>query len=299
MAQIDFEYSKNWQEYELLDSGNAKKLERFGKFIITRPDPRAIWKPQLPQSEWDKALAQFSGKSKTDGRWNKINAIEDKWIINWQDLKFQLHFSDFKNIGIFPEQASNWEWLRSLLRSVERSRIINGRPLKVLNLFAYTGAASIVCTKLGCEVTHVDSVKSINNWAKENAKLNNLANDTIRFLEDDVMKFVAREIKRGNKYDGIIMDPPRFGHGVKGEIWKLAFDLPKLVFACEKILSPDSIFFLINAYTADLSSMALKNLLQDATRKFNGKIESGELGIKEKNTDRILPSGIFTRFVKS
>ena len=299
MEKIEIEYSQNWQEYELLDSGYCKKLERFGSFRITRPDPRALWQPRLPQAEWRKALASFQGKSKETGKWSKSGQIPEKWLIHYKNLVFQLRFSDFKNIGIFPEQAVNWEWLQSQIAN-RKSRI------KVLNLFAYTGAASVVCAKAGAEVVHVDSVRSINLWAKENAKLNKVPEKQIRFLEDDAFKFVVREAKRGNKYDGIIMDPPRFGHGIKGEIWKLAFDLPKLVFECEKILSPDPVFFLLNAYTADLSSMALKNLLQDATKKFGGKIEFGELALKEKSAGppssasarqgRLLPSGIFARY---
>ncbi|OGY39310.1 MAG: hypothetical protein A2418_00490 [Candidatus Brennerbacteria bacterium RIFOXYC1_FULL_41_11] len=296
MDKIFVEYPETWGNYQLLDSGGCKKLERFGDFRIIRPDPRAIWLPSLPESEWHEVLAQFSGRSKADGKWQKISTIPDRWEINWQDFKFLLKFSDFKNIGIFPEQASNWEWLRSALRNPERSRRTEDYPLRVLNLFAYTGAASVVCAKFGAEVTHVDSVKSINSWAKENAKLNAVSEEQIRFLEDDVLKFVMREAKRGNKYDGIIMDPPRFGHGIKGEIWKLAFDLPKLVFESQKILSLDPVFFLINAYTADLSSIALKNLLENVTKKFGGKIESGELVLKEKSAGRLLPSGIFARW---
>ncbi len=333
MEKINIEYPQDWQEYELLDSGNCKKLERFGDFIIVRPDPRALWLPSLPKAEWDKALANFQGKTKETGKWRRPPQIPERWQIHYKNLSFQLRFSDFKNIGIFPEQAVNWEWLRSVLRNGERSRTTENRSMKVLNLFAYTGAASIVCAKAaqpssfdnlktssfdklkttarqGVEVTHIDSVKSINSWAKENAKLNGLSERQIRFLEDDVFKFVMREAKRGNKYDGIIMDPPRFGHGVKGEIWKLAFDLPKLVFECQKILSPDPTFFLINAYTADLSSFALKNLLMDAMKKSDGAITAGELALKEKSAGqqpsqdalawqgRLLPSGIFARWNK-
>lgn len=333
MEKINIEYPQNWQEYELLDSGNCKKLERFGDFIIVRPDPRALWLPSLSKAEWDKALASFQGKTKETGKWSRPPQIPERWRIHYKNLSFQLRFSDFKNIGIFPEQAVNWEWLQSVIdhsaqsankqiQSDKQSSV--SKLLKVLNLFAYTGAASVVCAKAaqpsqnasarqGVEVTHVDSVRSVNIWAKENAKLNNVPDastklstlkGSIRFLEDDVLKFVMREAKRGNKYDGIIMDPPRFGHGVKGEIWKLAFDLPKLVFECQKILSLDPIFFLINAYTADLSSIALKNLLMDMMRKHLGKafasaaFDMGELALKEKSAGRFLPSGIFAKWSK-
>ncbi len=310
MEKIDIEYPQNWQEYELLDSGNCKKLERFGSFGIVRPDPRALWLPSLPKAEWDKALANFQGKTKETGKWSRPLRISERWQIHYKSLSFQLRFSDFKNIGIFPEQAVNWDWLDSAIKC----QSLSGKPLRVLNLFAYTGAASVVCAKAGAEVIHVDSVKSVNTWAKENARLNNISAGQIRFLEDDAFKFVAREAKRGNKYDGIIMDPPRFGHGVKGEIWKLAFNLPKLVFECQKILSPNPAFFLINAYTADLSSITLKNLLSGMIEKHLGnhfnstQINAGELALKEKSTrpsslvsarqGRLLPSGIFARYNK-
>ncbi len=324
MEKINIEYPQDWQEYELLDSGNCKKLERFGDFIIVRPDPRALWLPGLSKVEWDRALANFQGKTKETGKWSRPPQIPERWRIHYKNLSFQLRFSDFKNIGIFPEQAVNWEWLQSIIdhsaqsankqiQSDKQSSV--SKRLKVLNLFAYTGAASVVCAKAaqppqnasarqGVEVTHIDSVKSINSWAKENSRLNNIPEKQIRFLEDDVLKFVMREAKRGNKYDGIIMDPPRFGHGIKGKIWKLAFDLPKLVFECQKILSPDPAFFLINAYTADLSSIALKNLLMDMMRKHLGKafasaaFDAGELALKEKSAGRLLPSGIFARWSK-
>ncbi|HCI05452.1 MAG: hypothetical protein UX26_C0034G0004 [Parcubacteria group bacterium GW2011_GWC1_45_9] len=299
MEKISVEHPQNWREYELLDSGNCKKLERFGDFKIIRPDPRALWSPSLPRLEWDKASASFQGRTKDEGKWSKANRIPEKWQIHYEKLAFLLKFSNFKNIGIFPEQAVNWEWLRSLLRNTERSRSTENKPLKVLNLFAYTGAASVVCAKAGSEVVHVDSVRSVNFWAKQNAELNNIPAGQIRFLEDDAFKFVAREAKRGNKYDGIIMDPPRFGHGLKGEIWKLAFDLPKLVFECQKILSPNPLFFLINVYTADLSSIALANLLQSAVKKPGGTISAGELALKEKSAGRFLPSGIFARWSKN
>lgn len=308
-GKIDVEYPQNWREYELLDTGYCKKLERFGGFTVVRPDPRALWLPSLPKAEWNRALADFQGKTKETGKWRRIPQVPEKWQIHYKNLSFQLRFSDFKNIGIFPEQAVNWEWLESV---IDKRLSKNGKPLKVLNLFAYTGAASIICAKAGAEVTHVDSVRSVNLWAKENSKLNSLPEGQIRFLEDDVLKFVMREAKRGNKYDGIIMDPPRFGHGAKGEIWKLAFDLPKLVFACQKILFPEPVFFLINAYTADLSSLALKNLLADVMKKHLNKtfvpaaLDAGELALKEKSVGppsstsagqgRLLPSGIFVRW---
>lgn len=251
----------NWKDYELLDSGEGMKLERWGEVVVARPDPRIIWKKGSPEL------------------WNEIGNIDEQ-IISYGKIKFKLRLTKFGHTGVFPEQASNWEWLQRQAAS------------RVLNLFAYTGGASMTSALSGAQVTHVDASKPSLFWAGENATLTGVK-DKIRWIQDDALKFVQREIRRGVKYDGIIMDPPRFGRGASGEVWKLEDNLPKLVWECKRILAPNHKFFLINAYTADLSSIALGNLLSDAMEQ---EVEFGELGLKETSKGRVLPAGIFARW---
>lgn len=266
-----------WQDYELLDTGDGMKLERWNQYIMARPDPRIIWSKGDP-TLWDKADAAF-----TDDKWIFNSPPPQSWIISYKQLKFKLRPTDFKHTGVFPEQAVNWDWIGQ------------GRKEKcsVLNLFAYTGGATMAATLAGAQVTHVDSSKPAITWARENAEITGIGKDKIRWIPEDALKFVKREINRGTIYDGIIMDPPRFGRGASGEVWKLEEDLPKLVWECKKLLSPTPVFFLINAYTADLSSTALGNLLSGVLEK---EVEHGELGLKETSQGRLLPAGIFARW---
>jgi 23S rRNA (cytosine1962-C5)-methyltransferase len=275
---------KEWRDYELIDSGEGEKLERFGQYIMARPDPRAIWNKK-DIDMWKTADATFASES-----WTFKNQPPEIWPVNYslgpgKLVKFMLKPTDFKHVGIFPEQAVNWEWLQTVVK----------KDAKVLNLFAYTGGATMAAALAGAVVTHVDASRPAMMWASENATLSGIAKDKIRWIQDDVMKFVQREIRRGVKYDGIIMDPPRFGRGVAGEIWKLEYDLPKLVWACKQILAETPLFWLINGYTADLSHLAIKNLLSDAMGQ---EVASGEVGLKQSIGDRILPAGIFARWSK-
>ena len=279
---IPIEFPTNWTDYQLLDSGEGEKLESFGGYKIVRPDPRVIWSKGKPSSEWQSADAIF-----VDDRWNYKKNPPKPWQISYKNLKFNLRPTDFRHVGIFPEQAVNWDWL---------GKVINGKPLKVLNLFAYTGSATIAATQAGAKVTHVDGSKGIISWAKENALLSGLTSDAIRWIEDDALKFVIREQRRSATYDGIILDPPRFGHGAKGEIWKLEKDLRKLLLACKVILSPNSKFVLMSVYTADLSAIAVGQLFTSVLGSLGGKSESMEIAIKENNSDRLLPSGIVARW---
>lgn len=260
MDTIQIEYPTDWTDYELIDSGGGQKLERFGKYTIARTDPRAIWNPRT--HNWTSDI------------------LPARWNIHYKHLTFILKPTSFKHVGVFPEQSVNWNWLTDT---------INGKPLKILNLFAYTGGSSMAAAAAGGRVTHVDAAKSAIDWAHENVRVSNLADKPIRWIEEDAYKFVLREKKRGNTYDGIILDPPRFGRGTKGEVWKLEDDLPKLVNACRDILSSNPAFMLVNAYTADLSSVAISNLL--GTKNF------GELALRESAGGRLLPSGIFARWL--
>ena len=267
----------DWQDYELIDTGEGEKLERWGQYVMARPDPRIIW-GRGDQGSWTKAGAVFR-----NDKWEFKNKPPEKWRITYGQLRFALRPTDFKHTGVFPEQAVNWNWIGEVLRE----------KCSVLNLFAYTGGATLAAALAGANVTHVDSSKPAIAWAVENARLTGISKDKIRWICDDVLKFVQREIKRGAKYDGIIMDPPRFGRGISGEVWKLEEHLPKLVRACKELFSPTPAFFLINAYTADLSHIAIGNLLSGILEK---PVESGELGLKESSRGRILPAGIFARW---
>lgn len=249
-----------WKDYELLDTGDGEKLERWGKNVVARPEPRAIWRKGNPDA-W-------------------IGSELEEQIISYKALKFRQKRTNFGHTGVFPEQAVNWGW------------IMRQKATKVLNLFAYTGGATMAAAIAGAQVTHVDSSKPAMMWAGENAQLTGVK-DKVRWIQDDVLKFVKREVKRGAKYDGIIMDPPRFGRGASGEVWKFEDGISKLAWECKELLSPTPQFFLINAYTADLSSVALGNLLADVMGK---EVEFGELGLKESSKGRILPAGIFARW---
>jgi 23S rRNA (cytosine1962-C5)-methyltransferase len=275
-------------DYELIDSGNEEKLERYGKYVLRRPDPQALWKKTLPESDWKSADAVFDANRKT---WKKNKEMQNEWQISYDDLKFNIKPTAFKHTGVFPEQESNWQFIKSKIKNA-------GRPIKVLNLFGYTGGATLAALSAGAEVTHVDGSKSAITWAKENAELSGLDKKPVRWIIDDARKFVMREIKRGGKYDAIIMDPPSFGRGGKGEIWKIETDFIKLLDECSKILSDNPIFFLVNGYAAGYSSNAYYNALKPVMEKYGGEFEIGELAILESKGNRLLPCGIFTRWFR-
>lgn len=275
------------QDYELLDSGDGEKLEQFGEYVLRRPDPQALWQKNLEEKEWKSANAYFE-RVGDSGKWKKKDGMPSEWPVNFGNLKFLIKPTAFKHTGLFPEQEENWKWVSEKIKSSARS-------IKVLNLFGYTGGATLAAALAGAEVTHVDSSKSAITWAKQNAEASNLADKKIRWIEDDARKFVQREIKRGNKYDGIIMDPPAFGHGANNEIWKIEEDFLKLLEMCEQVLSPKPLFFLVNGYSAGYSALAYKNSLEFLVKKYGGSIECGELTIQEKS-GRLLPAGIFARF---
>lgn len=285
---ITIDYPTDWTDYELMDSGDGEKLERFGTYTIARPDPRALWQ-KSNLALWSEADAIFTRTDPKTGTWNIKKSPPNPWLLSYKSLTFTLRPTEFKHVGIFPEQAANWNWLTS---------VIKARPLNILNLFAYTGGATMAALSSGAKVTHVDAAKSTIAWAKENLEASKLTEKPIRWIEDDAYKFVNREAKRGNTYDGIILDPPRFGRGSKGEVWKLEENLPVLLQACKQILSPTASFVLINAYTADISPIVLDRLMQDLTRDLGGTIQTGELTLKESASGNLLPNGIFCRWSK-
>ena len=279
----------DFKEYEILDLNNGKKLESWAGVILNRPDPQVIWK-NVETNEWKKAEAIYDRSNTGGGKWKMIKDIPSSWVINYQDLKFNLKLMGFKHTGLFPEQAYNWNLIREKIKRANRK-------VKVLNLFAYTGAATIAALKEGASVVHVDSSRGMIEWAKENIKLNHLENAEVRFLVDDVRKFVKREIRRGNKYDMIIMDPPSFGRGSKNEVWDIETDLDDLVKDVSELLSAKPLLFLINSYTTGLSKTVLENLLYlRVNEKHEGIITSDELGIPVRNSNLILPCGIYARW---
>lgn len=273
--------------YALLDSGSDEKLEQYGEFVFRRPDPQALWTKHLDEQTWKQAHASFSRDGKK-GDWDLKAGVPERWPIEFSDLKFWIRPTAFKHTGLFPEQSTNWDWMRGLIKNA-------GRPVQVLNLFGYTGGATLACAQAGAEVVHVDGSKVAIQWGKDNAALSGLDKKPIRWLLDDARAFVKREIKRGNKYDGIILDPPAFGHGANKEVWKIEEDLVQLLQMCRAIMSDQPLFFLINGYASGYSAIAYENNLQELFGA-TGRYEKGELAIAEKDSGRLLPCGIFARW---
>ena len=278
--------NRDFKDYECIDAGNGEKIERFGKIILRRPDPQAMWNSNL--DEYKKLDGFYHRSDKGGGYWEYFTKFPPYFTINYKDLTFKVGPTNFKHMGIFPEQAVNWDYMMDKIRN-------SGRKIKVLNLFAYTGCATMACSKAGADVVHVDASKGMIEWAKENMRLSHLENNSIRFICDDCLKFVQREFRRGNKYDAIIMDPPSYGKGPNGEVWKFEDSLYVLIEACNKILSDKPLLFLINSYTTGVSSTVLANILK-TTIKLDGKISCGEVGIPITKRDLILPCGIYGRW---
>jgi 23S rRNA (cytosine1962-C5)-methyltransferase len=275
-------------DYELIDSGAGQKLERYGKYVLARPDPGALWSKSLPEAEWKKADAEFIRKGEKV-EWKLKSDLPPAWSINFGGLNLVIKPTSFKHTGLFPEQEANWRWMRDIIKKSDRQ-------VKVLNLFAYTGGATLACAQAGAEVVHLDGSKKAVDWGKENAEASGLTDKPVRWILDDALAFLKREVKRGNKYDAIIMDPPAFGHGPKDEIWKIEEDFIKLFENCLQVLSDKPVFFLVNGYASGYSPIAYQNNLEALAQKYGGDIELGELTIKESKTDRLLPAGIFARW---
>ena len=284
------EIERNWEDYEIIDMSNGEKLERWGEIILTRPDPQIIWKEKTYPKEWNKSYARYSRSNTGGGSWQYKKKVPNSWQINYKNLTFNIKPMGFKHTGLFPEQAANWDWM---IEKIENAK----REIKVLNLFAYTGGATVACAYAGANVCHVDSSKGMVTWAKENIISSGLQNRPVRYIVDDVVKFVNREIRRGNKYDAIIMDPPSYGRGANGEVWKFEENICELVELCSNVLSEKPLFFLINSYTTGISSTVLENILNlNITKKYGGKGQNGEIGLPMTNSKLILPCGIFGRW---
>lgn len=281
-----------WEDYEVLDTGMGEKLERWGKFVLRRPDPQTVWNKTAKSELWNKADGHYHRSNKGGGSWEFNGKLPESWKINFSplSLKFIIRPTGFKHTGLFPEQAANWVWFSELIKNAKR-------PINVLNLFAYTGGATVAAASAGASVCHVDSSKGMVLWAKENLAASNLAEKPVRFIVDDVNKFVEREIRRNKKYDAVIMDPPSYGRGPGGELWKIEDELFPLVAKCMRLLSDKPLFFLINSYTTGLAPTVCENILKlTLCNKFGGTASSGEIGIPVKNTDIILPCGASGRW---
>ena len=284
------ELANNWKDYEILDMSNGEKLERWGNVILVRPDPQIIWNKKSFPKKWNDINAKYNRSNTGGGSWEYNKNVPKSWNIKYKNLTFNIKPMGFKHTGLFPEQAVNWDWMID--------KIINAkREIKVLNLFAYTGGATVACLSAGASVFHVDSSKGMVTWAKENVISSCLQDRKVRYIIDDVVKFVNREIRRGNKYDAIIMDPPSYGRGTNGEVWKFEENISDLVELCSKVLSDDPLFFLINSYTTGISSKVLENILRLNIDK-KGKLSSGEIGIPMSNSNLVLPCGIYGRWEK-
>jgi len=275
----------NWKDYELIDASNSERLERWGDIILIRPDPQIIWDSGRKNPLWKNAHARYIRSESGGGSWEEYKAVPPAWKIGWNDLTFRLKTMGFKHTGIFPEQATNWEFAMKKIQDAKRN-------INVLNLFGYTGAATLACMKAGAAVTHVDASKGMVQWAKENAEASGIADRPVRWLVDDCVKFVKREERRGNKYDGIIMDPPSYGRGPGGEVWKLEEQIYSLVEICLPIMSENALFFILNSYTAGLSPSVMEYILGLLLKKqFGGKISCDEIGLKVTDSGLVLPCG--------
>ncbi|ANE47901.1 SAM-dependent methyltransferase [Paenibacillus swuensis] len=282
--------AKDWIDYELLDTGDGDKLERWGDIILRRPDPQIIWPISQERQHWKAADAHYHRSSSGGGQWDYNKTLPERWKISYKELSFHIKPTNFKHTGLFPEQAVNWQWMIDKIQSA-------GRPIKVLNLFAYTGGATVASAYAGAEVCHVDAAKGMVQWAKENVQLSGLESRPVRYITDDVFKFVQREQRRGSKYDAIIMDPPSYGRGPNGETWKLETSLYPFVESCLSILSDNPLFFLINSYTTGISPTVLKNIMNITLKqKWGGTITSGEIGLPITKSGLMLPCGILSRW---
>ena len=279
----------HWKDYEVIDTSCGEKLERWGRYILLRPDPQVIWKTEKTVPEWNRLNGHYHRSSKGGGEWEFFK-LPEEWTISYRELNFRLKPFSFKHTGLFPEQAVNWDWCSERIREA-------GRPVKVLNLFAYTGGATLAAASAGASVTHVDASKGMVTWAKENAAASHLENAPVRWLVDDCVKFVEREIRRGNKYDGIIMDPPSYGRGPKGEIWKIEESIYPFVELAAQLLSDDALFFLINSYTTGLQPVVLSYMLSAVIqKKRGGGVQSSEIGLPVSSNGLVLPCGATGRW---
>lgn len=278
-----------WKDYEVMDASDGEKLERWGQYTLVRPDPQVIWQTPKTNPKWKKMNGHYHRSSKGGGEWEFFD-LPKQWTIQYKELTFNLQPFSFKHTGLFPEQAANWDWFSNKIKEA-------GRPIKVLNLFAYTGGATISAAAAGASVTHVDASKGMVTWAKENAKSSGLEEAPIRYIVDDCVKFVEREIRRGNRYDAVIMDPPSYGRGPKGEIWKIEEQIFPFIQLCAQVLTDTPLFFLVNSYTTGLQPAVLTYMLSTVIgQKFGGKVQSDEIGLPVSGNGLVLPCGASGRW---
>lgn len=280
------------RDYELLDSGDGEKLERYGSILLSRPDPQALWPKQLAPTVWSQAKARFTRNEKAG--WKLDKDLPKEWLVGFGNLNFWVKPTAFKHVGVFPEQLANWEWSMDLIQRAKQKN--RDREISVLNLFGYTGGATVAALTAGASVTHVDASTVAINWAKRNAEASGVIDKPVRWMLDDAHAFIKREIKRGKKYDAIIMDPPAFGHGPKGELWKIEQNLPSLFELCKLVLSDNPLFVIVNGYASGYSAIAYHNNLEVIMRAYSGTHEIGELTIEESRSKRLLPAGIVARW---
>lgn len=281
--------ANGWKDYEILDMADGEKLERWGNIILVRPDPQIIWKEKKFPNKWKNINARYNRSKTGGGNWEYTSNLPKAWQIKYKDLVFNIKPMGFKHTGLFPEQAVNWDWMMEKIKKEKRE-------IKVLNLFAYTGGATVACLSAGASVCHVDSSKGMTLWAKENVASSGLEKSGVRYIVDDVLKFVNREIRRGNKYDAIIMDPPSYGRGANGEVWKFEENIDELITGCSKVLSDNPLFFLVNSYTTGISSTVIENILKEKLKFKKGTYSCGEIGLPMTNSSFVLPCGIFAKW---
>ncbi|MDD4351972.1 MAG: class I SAM-dependent methyltransferase [Candidatus Gracilibacteria bacterium] len=282
--------AENWKDYELIDTGDGEKLERWGKYLLRRPDPQVIWPHNTSHELWEKADAHYHRSHLGGGDWEYRKDLPERWTVSYKNLKFYVKTMGFKHTGIFPEQAVNWDFMMGKIKKAKR-------PINVLNLFAYTGAASVACAAAGASVCHIDASKGMTRVAKENLELSGLGDKPVRFIADDVIKFVKREERRGRKYEAIIMDPPSYGRGPSGETWKFEKNLYELLELCLPILAEKPLFFIVNSYTTGFSPTVIENMLRlTIGKKYKGTLSCGDLGLPVSSSGLTLPCGIFARW---
>lgn len=282
--------SSAWQDYALLDSGNGRKLERFGPFTLVRPEPQATWRPALPPADWEAADAVWEGSGSPGGRWAYRRPLPERWEMGYRDLRFWVQARDSRQVGVFPENAVHWDWIAARVRSA-------GRPLRVINLFGYTGLATLAAAQAGAEVTHVDASRKAVAWGRDNQALSGLQDRPIRWIVEDALKYLRREARRGSRYDGIVMDPPAFGRGPGGEVWQFERLFPALCQACRAVLSPEPHFVVVTVYTAGVSADALRNMVAEhLTAGLAGRLTVGEMVAVERSAGRRLRCALFARW---
>lgn len=288
--QILLQTSPGWKDYELVDSGDGWKLERYGKYLLKRPEPEAVWRPAAPEKVWNNAAAIFRPSNEENGgHWEELRRVDERWVMTYNSLRFWTQLSASRHLGVFPEQAGQWDWITEQVKA-------SAEPPQVLNLFGYTGLATLAAAQAGARVTHVDASRKVINWARENQELSGLAERPIRWIVDDALKFIQRDARRGVRYDGLILDPPKFGRGPKGEVWEFYKLLPELLQACRQVLASQPRFVLLTAYAVKASALTLHYAIADVMRGLNGRVEAGEVVLQEQSAGRLLSMAIFSRW---